>query len=100
VVARTEFIEQHPGAVADFLDYYEASVGFANSNVDETAALVGEYGIFPEAVARRAIPYCNITFIVGQEMQQKLSGYLRVLFEQNPQSVGGALPSEEFYFIR
>jgi NitT/TauT family transport system substrate-binding protein len=51
-------------------------------------------------VAQRAIPYCNITFIEGQEMREKLSGYLRVLFEQNPQSVGGALPNDEFYFIR
>jgi len=100
VVARTEFIEQNPGAIADFLGRYAASVEFANSNVDETAALVGEYDIFPEAVARRAIPYCNITFISGQEMRQKLSGYLRFLFEQNPQSVGGALPNEEFYYIR
>jgi len=100
VVVRTEFAEQNPGAVSDFLSRYAVSVDFANSSVDETAALVGKYEIFPEAVARRAIPYCNITFITGQEMVQKLSGYLRVLFEQNPQSVGGALPSEEFYYIR
>ena len=100
VVARAEFVEQNPGAVADFLGRYAASVQFANNSVDEAAALVGKYEIFPEAVARRAIPYCNITFITGQEMIQKLSGYLGVLYDQNPQSVGGALPSEEFYFIR
>ena len=33
-------------------------------------------------------------------MQEKLSGYLSVLFEQNPQSVGGALPDEGFYYSR
>ena len=99
LIARTEFIAQNPGAVADFLDRYAASVEFANSRVDETAALVGKYDIFPAAVAQKAIPYCNITFIKGQEMMEKLSGYLSVLFEQNPQSVGGALPNNEFYFI-
>lgn len=26
--------------------------------------------------------------------------YLSVLFEQNPQSVGGALPDDAFYFSR
>ena len=31
-------------------------------------------------------------------MQQKLSGYLNVLFEQNPKAVGGALPADDFYY--
>jgi len=99
IIARNEFVENNPGALADFLSHYAASVEYANSNIDETAALVGQYDIFPVAVAQKAIPYCNIAFIEGQEMKEKLSGYLSVLFEQNPQSVGGALPSDEFYFI-
>ena len=33
-------------------------------------------------------------------MKEKLSGYLSVLFEQNAQSVGGALPDDAFYFSR
>ena len=33
-------------------------------------------------------------------MQEKLSGYLNVLYEQNPASVGGALPADDFYYIR
>ena len=32
-------------------------------------------------------------------MQTALSGYLEVLFEQNPESVGGALPENDFYYI-
>ena len=36
----------------------------------------------------------------ADEMKEKLSGYLSVLFEQNPQSVGGALPDDAFYFSR
>jgi len=100
VVARTEFIMQNPEAISDFLDRYAASVEFANNNIDETAALVGKYEIFPATVAQRAIPYCNITFIEGENMKEKLIGYLGVLLEQNPQSVGGALPNDEFYFIR
>jgi NitT/TauT family transport system substrate-binding protein len=38
--------------------------------------------------------------IEGEEMQQKLSGYLQVLFDQNPASVGGAVPNEDFYYQR
>jgi len=100
LIARSEFIEKNPEAVKKFLDRYSQSVNFANSNIEETAALADKYNIVPADVAQKAIPYCNITFIEGQEMMEKLSGYLRVLYEQNPQSVGGRLPNEEFYFKR
>jgi len=100
VVARTEFIKQNPEALNDFLDRYMQSAEFAINKVEETASLVEKYNIFPAAVAKKAIPYCNITFIKGQEMKKKLSGYLNILFKQNPQSVGGKLPNDDFYFIR
>lgn len=100
VVARTEFVENNPEAVNAFMDAYAASVLFANENVDKTAALIGAYEIVPEAVAKAALPYCCIVMIEGEEMAEKLSGYLQVLFDQNPASVGGAMPNEDFYFQR
>ena len=100
VVARTAFAEEHPEAVSAFLDHYKDSVDFVTGNTAEAAQLVGQFDIVPAQVAEKALPACNITFIEGGEMQEKLSGYLSVLFEQNPQSVGGALPDEGFYYSR
>ena len=99
VVARTEFIEEHPEAVADFMAHYKESVDFVNSDVEAGAELVGKYEIVPAPVAVKAIPECNITYIDGEEMKEKLSGYLDSLYQQNPAAVGGALPTDEFYFI-
>ena len=100
VVARTAFAEEHPEVVSAFLDRYQESVDYVNSNVEEAAQLVGQYEIVTAEVAQKALPECNIVFIEGAEMKEKLSGYLSVLFEQNPQSVGGALPNDTFYFGR
>ena len=101
VIARTEFIEQNPDEVSAFLDAYKASAEFVSSNLSDCAALVEKYGIVAKAaVAEKAIPGCNIAFIEGAEMKDKVSGYLNVLFEQNPESVGGALPNDDFYFSR
>jgi len=100
LVGRSEFIEKSPQIVSDFLDAYAQSVAFANENVEETAALIGQYDIVPEAVAKAALPYCSITYIDGEEMQNRLSGYLKVLFDQNPASVGGAMPDDAFYYKR
>ncbi len=100
VVVRTAFAEEHPEAVNAFLDSYKESVDYVNANVTDAAALIEKYDIVTAAVAEKALPYCNITFIEGTEMQEKLSGYLNVLYEQNPTSVGGALPADDFYYIR
>ena len=100
VVGRTEFVAEHPEAVSAFLEHYRASVEYVNANVDEAAQLVGQYEIVAAEVAQKALPECNIVFIEGVEMKDSLSGYLSVLFEQNPKSVGGALPDDAFYYSR
>ena len=98
VVVRKAFADEHPQAVAQFLADYEKSVAFVTGNTDEAAALVGGYDIVPEAVAKKALPECNITFIAGDAMKQALSSYLQTLYDQNPKSVGGAMPGDDFYY--
>lgn len=98
LVARREFVENHPEAVAQFLREYEASTKFINSNIVEGAKLIEKYGIVKAAIAEKAIPFCNITYIAGKEMIPAMQGYLKVLFDQNPKAVGGALPGDDFYY--
>ena len=97
-VVRTQFAEEHPEEVEQFLEEYRASVDYVQSDVDGAAALIGQFDIVPEPVAKAALPFCNITLIEGNEMKEKLSGYLGVLCEQNPDAVGGALPEDDFYY--
>ena len=97
IVARKSVVEENPEAVAAFLNDYAESVTWANGNVSDAAQLIGAYGIVDAAVAEKALPYCNIVCITGQEMKQTLSGYLQVLWDANPASVGGSLPGEDFY---
>lgn len=98
-VVRNGFLEEHPEAVDDFLEGHAASAGAINEDPEAGAELAVEAGIIEKApIAQKAIPFCNITCITGEEMKDALSGYLKVLYDQNPESVGGALPEEEFYF--
>ena len=97
-VVRTAFAKEHPEAVADFMEAYQASVSYVTENTDEAAKLIGDYDIVPEAVAKKALPACNIVCITGDEMKEKLSGYLGVLKDQNPEAVGGELPGDDFYY--
>lgn len=99
LVVRTEFAQENPEAVAAFLEEYAASTAYVNENVQDAAQLVGQYEIVDAAIAELAIPQCNIVCITGQEMKDSVEGYFQVLFDQNPKSVGGAMPGEDFYYI-
>ncbi|PHV70858.1 sulfonate/nitrate/taurine transporter substrate-binding protein [Sporanaerobium hydrogeniformans] len=100
VIARNAFIEENPEAFRIFLGEYNASTKYVTSNNEESARLVGKYEIVPEAIAKKALPLCNITFIEGKEMQSKVTGYLQSLFEQNPKAVGGTMPDAAFYYSK
>ena len=98
VVARADFVEEHPAAVEQFLTSYADSVDWVNDNTAEAAELIGGYDIVDAAVAEKALPYCNIVCVTGTEMMDMLSGYLSVLWEQDAESVGGAMPNDDFYY--
>ena len=97
-VANKAWAEENPEALQAFLGSYRESVEYANSDIQGAAALIGKYGIVPEKVAAAALPYCQVTLITGDEMKTALSEYLAILFGQNPKSVGGALPADDFYY--
>lgn len=98
VVARTEFVKENPEAVKEFLEEYKTSTEYVNSNPVEASALIEKYDIFKAAVAEKAIPFCNITYISGADMKTAMEGYLNVLYNENPKSVGGKLPESGFYY--
>lgn len=99
VVVRNDVIEENEKAFEQFMKDYSASAEYAVENVEETANLVEKHDIFKAAVATKAIPYCNIKFVTGNEMKTSIESYLEVLHTANPQSVGGTMPADDFYYI-
>jgi len=101
IVAQTKFVEENPQAVADFLAAYEQSIIYMNdeTNREDAAALVAQYGITANAaIAAKAIPQCNLTYITGAEMQNTLESFYQIMFQADPASIGGAMPYDSFYY--
>lgn len=99
-VVRREFAEAHPAELAQFLEDYRASLESLQSDPETGAQHIEETGVFAKAaVALKALPNCNLCFLVGEEMRSRLSGYLSLIYETAPASVGGALPAGDFYYI-
>lgn len=98
IVAQKSFIEENKAAVDAFLAEYALSTQYANEQTESAAELVEKFGIFKAAVAKKAMPYCNIVCIQESEMEQKAGAYLNTLYEQAPNAVGGKLPEADFYY--
>lgn len=98
IVANTAWLKENDAAFRTFLAEYKDSTAFATEHVDEAAELVEHFDIFKAAIAKQAIPQCNIVCYTGTEMKKAVSDYLKVLFDANPKAVGGALPGDDFYY--
>ncbi len=99
-IVRRAFLEEHPDAVKQFMQDQAESAKKAEADVEGTAELVARYGIIEKApIAAKALPYCGIACIAAEDgMQPMLSGYLETLFNQDPSSIGGAMPADDFYY--
>lgn len=99
LVVRKEFAEANTDLMSAFLSDYADSVAWVNSNADAAAELIVAAGIVAKApIAVKALPYCNVVFESGEDMINDVNAYLGVLFTQNPNSIGGALPDESIYY--
>ena len=100
VVVRREFAEQHPNEVEVFLDEYAGSIAFLGSDPDTASQLIESTGIFTKAaVAKKALPNCNVCFIKGEEMKEAMVSFLEIMYSVAPNSIGGAVPGDDFYYI-
>lgn len=100
-VVRTAYAEEHPDVIAAFLTDYQKSVTAANEDIDGTAKLCEEIGVVAKAaIAKKALPKCNIVYRNGQEMKKDISAYLQVLYDASPAAVGGKMPDDGFYYTK
>ena len=96
VVARTDFINAYPDAVDAFLLEYAASIAAVTSDPDTASQQIAAAGIFAQAaVAKTAIPKCNLCYLAGADMKAAMQTFLAAM---PAASIGGALPDDAFYY--
>lgn len=99
VVVRTEFANEFPGSVDQFLKEYKDSIDALNENPTEVAGYIKEFNIFAnDKVAAKAIPNCNITYMDGEDMKDAMKNFVNAMYEIAPASIGNAIPNDDFYY--
>ncbi|MDF1617205.1 ABC transporter substrate-binding protein [Petrocella sp. FN5] len=99
LVAQTSFAKTNQETLNLFLDEYKSSVAYVNENIEEASILVEATGILPNAaIAQKAIPLSNIIYIDANEARPFLDAYFEVLYDFEPNSIGGELADHAFYY--
>lgn len=99
MIARADFIKEHPDEIESFLEDYLESVTFVNTEPVEAAQMMAEVGLFEKAeIAEKAIPNAHIVWEQGQEARNDLEAFYNILKDENPKAIGGNLPDESFYY--
>lgn len=99
VIALDSYVQENQKTVEKFLEEYEESIAFATENIETTAQYCEKYGVAASAaIATKAIPNCNLCFVVGKEMKENINAYIKVLFDADAKSIGGKLPADDIYY--
>ena len=101
VVARTEFINENPEDIEQFLMFNEISVNYialpANSPI--VPVLLSDMNYFESVdAALAAFTGCNPAFIKGENMKNAVSAVFEMLNSANPELIGGKIPDDGIYY--
>jgi len=97
LVARRDFLETID--TEEFLKEYKSSIETALSDTENTSELLDKYNIMKAEAAAKSIPNMNLFYMDKAELKESMTEYLQILFEANPQSVGGSVPGEDFFYM-
>ncbi|MBQ9495748.1 MAG: ABC transporter substrate-binding protein [Treponema sp.] len=99
MVVRASYASLHAVAVRAFKDAFSQSCAWTVANPQRAGVLVQKntLGLMAPIVAN-AIPFANFTWKDALDAQSEIEHLLSIFFEFAPDSIGGKLPDEGFYF--
>lgn len=100
VTVVSDAFAQDTASMNQLIADYTASVNYVVSSPDSAAKdIVAKQIVGAEPVAKAAIPRCGLSFITGESCKAILADYFQMMFESNPESVGGAVPDDAIYYM-
>ena len=100
VLVVSKELAEDKAAMGKLIADCSASTEYVVADPDAAAVDIANAGIVAsEAIAASAIPRCGISFITGEGCQSILADYFDVMMASNPESLGGAIPDNNIYYL-
>lgn len=100
LIISDELIKNHPAVVEAFLAEYEASIDWLMENPAQAGAYAEELNLgLTAAIVEKSLNEGrgNFVFRTAQESKEELMDYFQILYNFNPQLIGGELPDDAFF---
>jgi NitT/TauT family transport system substrate-binding protein len=96
-----DFANAHSNLISVILDSVKNSIEWVRENPESAGLLAEKYELgLPAEVVEKAIPGSNYIFIPILQARADLEVLLSAFYEYAPASIGGALPSDDFYYTQ
>ncbi len=96
IVARTDYINENPDIISEFMGFNEVSVNFINANPEASAIFFADNGYFEASeIAYASLPASNIKYIEGEEMKNAVKAMLGIIYASDPTSI----PDDGIYYV-
>lgn len=94
IAVNTDFYKGNKKKVKNFVEEYRRSVEFINNNTENGAIFIDAHNIMSAAVAKKAIPKCNIVCMTGKNMEVAMS-----LCEEFFTETDGQIPDDDMFIM-
>lgn len=100
MVARADYVKENPETVKEFIKKYNEATGWTNSNPTKSGVIVQKstLGLMAPIVAK-SIPSAAFVWVDAKDARADIETVLNIFNEFAPESIGGKLPSDDFYFV-
>ncbi len=87
-------------AMQQLIADYSASVLYVVNETDKAAAdIAGKKIVGSKEIAKASIPRCGISFVTGLSCKNMLDDYFALMYESNPDSLGGSIPNDDIFYL-
>ncbi len=99
LVVKSSFARENPDFVIAFIKKYQDYCSKIDDNLLRAGQLAVDFEIVPElSIATEAIPGCNMLVRPSWLVIDRIEAFLKVFYIFNPESIGGKMPDEDFFF--
>lgn len=99
MVVTKNFADENKALLDSFINEYKKASKWTLSNPQKAGVLCEKYELgLPASVLEKAIPNSNYIFISDKDKKKQIENLLKIFLEQEPSSIGGKLPDDNFYY--
>ncbi|MBE6123966.1 MAG: ABC transporter substrate-binding protein [Erysipelotrichaceae bacterium] len=100
LVVKSSFLENHSDFINSMLEELETSNTWILDNIDKLNDTLKDHGSTTNiSYTVEILQRCNIRLVKGIEMKTAVNAFLDSIYSIVPNSIGGQLPNDSFYYI-